>query len=248
MNIDTLSNKEKTETFIYILIARATHGEYDSQQYKTLRDFLIETISYSSLLPSFVKTCRDPDQFWHFIKPRFNTYAERRDYIWKEFNPLLEHIEGKGLAAADQTITDGLQSYDAIGVNAAWAKALDRRLADPDGAITASRTLIETVCKHILDEQKIEYNRNSDLQDLYKLVSTELKISANQHDEIVYKQILKGCSSVVGGLGTLRNRLGDSHGQGKRGVKPSSRHAALAVNMAGTMSLFLIETWQQKFK
>ncbi|MDE1474651.1 hypothetical protein [Xenorhabdus bovienii] len=109
MNIDTLSDKEKTEAFIYILIARATHGEYDSQEYKILRDFLTGSISYSSLLPSFVKTCRDPDQFWHFIKPRFNTYAERRDYIWKEFNPLLEHIEGKGFVAADQTITDGLQ-------------------------------------------------------------------------------------------------------------------------------------------
>ncbi|EMC9358186.1 abortive infection family protein [Proteus mirabilis] len=248
MNTETLSDKEKVETFIYILIARATGGDYNVQDYKLLRDFLINSNSYSNTLPSFVKTCRDPDQFWSFIKPRFNTYAERRDYIWNEFNPLLEHIEGRGIAAADLTITEGLQSYDEVGVNAAWAKALDRRLTDPDGAITASRTLIETVCKHILDEQKIEYNRNSDLQDLYKLVANELKISANQHDEIVYKQILKGCSSVIGGLGTLRNRLGDSHGQGKKGVKPSPRHAALAVNMAGTMSLFLIETWQQRYK
>ncbi|MCF1264106.1 abortive infection family protein [Morganella morganii] len=248
MEIDTLNDKEKAEALIYILIARATGGNYSISDYKIFRDFLINSDNYSPLLPSFVRTCRDPDQFWGFIKPRFNTYNDRRNYIWQEFEPLLSYIEGKGKSAADTTITEGLLSYDEVGVNAAWAKALERRQTDPDGAITASRTLIETVCKHILDEQKVEYNRSLDLQDLYKLVATELKISANQHDEIVYKQILKGCSSVVNGLGTLRNRLGDSHGQGKRGVKPSPRHAALAVNMAGTMSLFLIETWLHKYK
>ncbi|MEQ5519109.1 abortive infection family protein [Providencia rettgeri] len=246
MEIDTLSEKEKVEAFVYILISRATGGDCIALDYKQLREFLVNSIGYADLLPSFVKTCRDPDQFWGFIKPRFNTYAERRDYIWGEFEPLLDYVEGKGKAAADLAITEGLQSYDEIGVNAAWAKALERRNTDPDGAITASRTLIETVCKHILDEQLVEYNRNCDLQDLYKLVATELKISANQHDEIVYKQILKGCSSVVSGLGTLRNRLGDSHGQGKRGVKPSPRHAALAVNLAGSMALFLIETWKHR--
>ncbi len=30
---------------------------------------------------------------------------------------------------------------------------MERRATDPEGAITAARTLLETVCKHILDEQ-----------------------------------------------------------------------------------------------
>ncbi|MFZ3823401.1 abortive infection family protein [Morganella morganii] len=248
MEIDTLTDKEKVEAFINILISQATGGNCAIPEYKIFRNFLINSNNYLPYLPSFVKTCRDPNQFWHFIKQQFGTYAKRRDFIWDEFNPLLEYLEGIGKSAADTTITKGLLSYDEVGVNAAWAKALERRQTDPDGAITASRTLIETVCKHILDEQKVEYNRNLDLQDLYKRVAEELNISVNQHDEIVYKQILKGCSSVVNGLGTLRNRIGDSHGQGKRGVKPSPRHAALAVNMAGTMSLFLIETWLHKYK
>ena len=32
---------------------------------------------------------------------------------------------------------------------------LQRRFDDPDGAITAARTLLETVCKHILDLSEI---------------------------------------------------------------------------------------------
>ena len=60
------------------------------------------------------------------------------------------------------------------------------------------------------------------------------------------KQILGGVSSVVNGLGALRNRLGDAHGKGKSQVRPAQRHAQLAVNLAGATALFLIETWQSK--
>lgn len=54
--------------------------------------------------------------------------------------------------------------------------------------------------------------------------------------------ILGGCSAVVNGLGTLRNKLGDAHGQGKIPVTPAARHAELAVNLAGSLALFLVST------
>ncbi|WP_267901767.1 abortive infection family protein [Sinorhizobium meliloti] len=43
-------------------------------------------------------------------------------------------------------------------------------------------------------------------------------------------------------LGTLRNRLSDSHGRGGMPVRPSPRHASLAVNTAGAAATFLVET------
>lgn len=42
-------------------------------------------------------------------------------------------------------------------------------------------------------------------------------------------------------LGTLRNKIGDAHGK-SRPVKVSARHAGLAVNLAGAMVSFLVET------
>jgi hypothetical protein len=51
---------------------------------------------------------------------------------------------------------------------------------------------------------------------------------------------------VVNGIGTLRNRLSDSHGRGGKPVKPSPRHASLAVNTAGAIATFLIETYLEK--
>ncbi len=71
-------------------------------------------------------------------------------------------------------------------------------------------------------------------------------MSQSQHTEQVFKQILGGCSAIVEGIGALRNKVGDAHGQGKVNFKPASRHAELAVNLAGTMAGFLFSTWEIK--
>lgn len=100
-------------------------------------------------------------------------------------------------------------------------------------------------------EQEIYYKilsieKNIDLAALYKKTATELNLSTSQHTEPVFKQILGGCSGVVNGLGNLRNKLGDAHGKGKNAVKPAPRHAELSVNLAGSMALFLVQTFQSK--
>lgn len=77
-------------------------------------------------------------------------------------------------------------------------------------------------------------------------MSVRLQLAPSQHAEDDFKRILGGCTSVVEGLGGLRNRLGDAHGSGKKQRKPSARHAALAVNLAGGMAVFLVETWDSR--
>jgi hypothetical protein len=113
------------------------------------------------------------------------------------------------------------------------------------GLVTGSRTLIECVCKHILDESGVTYEERDDLPKLYGLTSGQLNLSPSQHTEKVFRQILGGCHSVVEGLGSLRNKLSDAHGKGKKAIKPSARHAELAVNLAGSMATFLVSTWQE---
>lgn len=125
----------------------------------------------------------------------------------------------------------------------AWQKALGRRDSDPDGALTSARTLLETVCKHILDEAEIPYEDKDDLPKLYKSVANRLNLAPAQHLEPLFKQILGGCHAVVEGLGSLRSRIGDAHGHGLRPVKAAPRHATLAVNLSGTLATFLLETW-----
>jgi hypothetical protein len=105
---------------------------------------------------------------------------------------------------------------------------------------------LESVCKYILDEAGVSYNDTPDINKLYKLTAEKLNIAPSQHTKPVFKQILGGCSSVVEGLGALRNRHGDSHGKSKGSVKPAPRHAMLAVSLAGALALFLLDTWKAR--
>jgi len=100
-----------------------------------------------------------------------------------------------------------------------------------------------------LEELKIEYDsKGIELHELYKKTATELNLTPEQHTEKIFRQILGGCSAIVNGLGTLRNKLGDAHGQGKKYIKPAPRHAELAVNLTGSMALFLIKTYENKIE
>lgn len=236
---------EKAETLQNLLVARATGEGADPAVYSSLRQELMNNHRTKNKLPRFVKTCRSLDHFWSFIKYEFSTYAERRQFIWQEFSPLLNDLEqGVGSPAAQET-SAVLSSLDADHVHALWQRALERRNADPEGAVTLSRTLIESVCKLILDEQEIDYSDKADLPKLYYLTAEQLDLAPSQHSEELFRKILGNCQAVVGGLGAIRNIHSDAHGDGKVKYKPAPRHAELAVNLAGSMATFLTRTWQE---
>lgn len=232
-----------------LLINASTGHEADDKEYKELRLYFLSNEELSHLLPTWIRTNRDLSQFWQFIKYKFSSYQERRQFIWSEFSEMLSILEAGTKIPTDHSVFEVLKRFNVDSVHSIWSKALERRQTDPDGAITMARTLLETVCKHILDEKKISYDDNKiDLPQLYHLVSIELNLAPSQHTEEVFKQILGGCSSVVNGLGTMRNKLGDAHGTGKASVRPSSRHAELAVNLAGSVAMFLVETWENQIQ
>lgn len=147
---------------------------------------------------------------------------------------------------SDATASAILSRIDAEHVRDAWQKALDRRAADPEGAITAARSLLETVCKFILGEEHVTYSDTMDLPGLYQFTANKLRLAPSQHTEQIFKRVLGSCQNVVEGLGSLRNKLSDSHGKSKQAVKPAARHAELAVNLAGTMATFLVATWEAR--
>lgn len=145
------------------------------------------------------------------------------------------------------TIEDNI-IFDEEHIHAQWKKALERKKNDPEGAITTARTLIESVLKYILDEKKITYSENSDLSEIYKEVAKSLNLAPEQHQEQIFKQILGGANGIISGIGSLRNKLGDAHGKNKNNIKPKERHSELAVNLAGTMTLFLYKTFKEEEK
>lgn len=232
-----------------ILLAACEGNRSQSGMYTQLRGMLMGEPALKPLLPEFVRTCRDLNHFWSYAKglPTQNNHWERRrQHVRDGLTPLLDHLEQRNTAPVDNVASDVLKSFDPDGIHLVWNKALERRHTDPEGAITSARTLLETVCKHVLDETGTPYNDKDDLPALYKAVAMALNIAPSQHTEEAFKRILGGATSVVEGLGSLRNRIGDAHGQGKAAVRPAPRHAQLAVNLAGAMATFIVETWLER--
>ncbi|MCX2525583.1 abortive infection family protein [Larsenimonas rhizosphaerae] len=230
-----------------ILTATATGGPRDDMAYQHLRFILIRDETIKGLLPAFVQRYRSLSTFWPYIKNEASTYAQRKAIIEEAFTQAIDFLERRYQAPADVVVSDALESFDPDGVHSVWAKAIARRETDPEGAITVARTLLETVCKRILDESGQPYTDKEDLPALYRLAAKALKLSPNQHTDEPIKAILGGAMNLVHGIGTLRNRFSDAHGRGgPKPVRPAPRHASLAVNTAGAIATFLVETHQSK--
>lgn len=251
MNQQYLPWIEKIDRMQKILIARATGNvEYShlrgtpNSDYKNLRQEILSEKRISDKIPDFIKEYRDTYQFWLWIKKEYSTYQERRDFIWSSFKPILNYLEDPSLTPIDELVIENVSIINSEYVTSYWHKMMERRDVDPEGAITASRTLLECVCKHILDDENIPYPADVTLPKLFQMTSEKLGLAPSQHSEPIFKQILGGCTAIVEGLGALRNRISDAHGQGKKPVKPSVRHAELAVNLSGSMASFIIATWE----
>lgn len=228
-----------------LLIDRATGGgaASDDLVYQQLRRQFVDDLATRDRLPQFVRTCRDLGSFWGWIKGQSGQWEPRRALIRLGFTDLLDYLEKGTGPPSDGLASGALEAFDPEAVHRAWARALDRRERDPEGAITAARTLLEEVCKAILDRRGLTYADKDDLPKLYREAAGTLSLAPSDHTEPVFRSILGSCQNVVGGLGELRNKVGDAHGQGRRQVRPAARHAALAVNLAGSLATFLVETY-----
>lgn len=94
MSTDALKSRyEQAEYLLNMLTAHATGGQASNVDYLRLRTELTGDASLSKYLPSFVRTNRDLSSFWSFIKGKFATYQERRDFLNEAFTPLLDALE-----------------------------------------------------------------------------------------------------------------------------------------------------------
>ncbi len=121
----------------------------------------------------------------------------------------------------------------------------------PHISIGLAKELIETCCKSIFDERNEQYDKNWDLPKLMKETTKLLKLTPDDIPNEAkasssIKQILGSLSSVVQGIGEVRNEYGSGHGKdGKfKGLQP--RHAKLAVGAASTLAIYLLETHELK--
>lgn len=123
---------------------------------------------------------------------------------------------------------------------------------DPEDAITAACSLIESVCRSILVELNIPLPKKLTVKPLFKAVSEPLGLSPGKSgiDPRIKNDvhtILSGLVAPIDGIGALRTHGGDAHGREKGTKKIDSRIARLSVNSASALAVFLIESWNRKY-
>lgn len=128
-------------------------------------------------------------------------------------------------------------------------RALRSASSDPELAVTSACAVVESVCRSILVELKIEFPAKQDIGGLYRAVRDPLGLDPVKEGvapEIVadVKRVLSGLISTVEGVGSLRTHVGGAHGKERGFRRIDARIAKLAIHSASAVALFLIETWQ----
>lgn len=246
MSIDELHEKAVKLQKILMGISTGTETYKDEQiihDFVESRSSLLTDRRTRGLLPEFVKNYRELSSFWSYIKNISPNYEGRRLFITNEFNPLFEFFEmPQDDLPLDTLVLDALK-YSNEYLRELWAKCLERRESDPEGAITASRTLLEGTCRYILDKLGEDYDKSEKLPQLFSKTTKALDLAPSEHTEQQFKQLISGGFSIVNGLSSLRNEISDSHAINHGYGRPSYVHSTLCVNTAGVISEFLLSTY-----
>lgn len=122
---------------------------------------------------------------------------------------------------------------------------------DPELAVGTAKELVETTCKTILSDRGVTFAKDANMSDLVKAVRKELKLlpddipDASKGVEVV-RRLLSNLGTVGQGVVELRGLYGTGHGKHARRTGVPPRIARLAAGSAATLSVFLLETHEER--
>ena len=145
-----------------------------------------------------------------------------------------------------KSLPDGGTNYIAHQITRMESSIYD----DPALAIGTAKELVETVCRTVLSQRKIDAPVTLDLPQLVKLTAKELKLTSSDVDyqeeaSETIRRLLGNLGAISASLAELRNRFGTGHGKPADVKGLSPRHAKLAVGAASTLAIFFHETYQE---
>ena len=162
---------------------------------------------------------------------------------------LFEIVTTAGVVSAIGAVAEAL---DFDTVNRDLERALRSAADDPEDAVTAACSVVESVCRSILIESGMELPAKQDIGGLYRAVRDPLGLSLTKDgvsdliaDDV--RNVLSGLVTAVQGIGALRTHGGDAHGRERGFRRVDARIARLAIHSASAVALFLLETWQLRF-
>ena len=172
---------------------------------------------------------------------KFDGYQLRKEGEFYRLRPL----ERESIAIS--VLQSRLGSGDYQSVQAELERALAAVDSDPADAITAACSMVESVCKSILDQMGKPYPSRQEISRLSSEIAKYLYLSPAGDDiNNDMKQMLSGLASIATGIGALRTHAGDAHGRGLTSILIEPIVARLAINAAATLTAFYIEAWNRQ--
>lgn len=211
-----------------------------------------------TVLPRIIEAAADPRDFLR--------EPERHTSVLDTLNQILAYdgfvLQQQGgrirllVAGKDVPVLEKLSGLSEVIDFDTVRRDLDRALAsaqtDPEDAVTAACSTVESVCRSILIELGEQLPAKKDVKGLYNAVKAPLGLSPDRSDldPLIaddVRKILSGLATVIDGVGALRTHGGDAHGRERGYARIDARIASLSIHAASTAALFLIETWQRKY-
>jgi hypothetical protein len=232
-----------------------------SSRVPALTECLIEVArgeEAQTLLPRIIEAAADPRDFLSAPEKLTGVVDYLNKYLGYDGLELRRHGQEMRLAAVGThtpviaELVDKSEVLDFDTVRRDLDRALASAEGDPEDAVTAACSTIESMCRSILLELGLPLPQRKDISGLYKAVREPLGISPDRSDfaqEIVddVRKVLSGLATAIEGIGALRTHAGDAHGRERGFRRIDARIARLAIHSASTVALFLLETWQQNY-
>lgn len=130
---------------------------------------------------------------------------------------------------------------------------LTMQSTNPTEAIGKAKELIESCCKTILEDNKIEWSKKWDIGQLTGETFKLLKLMPKGIPDTVpaakeVKSILGNLRAIVTSIAELRNPYGSGHGKSAAYKGLEERHAKLAVGSSITLVGFLWDTHERRLQ
>lgn len=121
--------------------------------------------------------------------------------------------------------------------------------SDPEQAMGSSSSILESICKGILERLSKPIPKDQTLKSLVKATYSEMNLSPESHADPDIKQVLGGIANAAVGIGVIRTKYSSFHGRtdSSKKFRLTARHARLAVGSSAVLGCFLVETYLERF-
>lgn len=200
-------------------------------------------------IPSFIKDCRTVNEAVdELLFEREEVYLQV-SYVNRLINKFIDYLEEQEIDVKIIKVEAEMPKELTFEHILESVEKCDNRIeiGDYSGAVTSAKTLVEGVCKEILNKfSNTKYDNKTDLPELFSQVRDKLNLDPSDPKlDKALKEVLTGLIKVVKGITEIRNKRGDSH---IPIYKIDRHHALMVVNSSKTVVTFLFNTYEYQLQ